>query len=87
MNFIKNYPYTGIPLASSIAKTIILDLYANEAEPEPLDVIVKEVPARHAKLGGSAEKVKTSTKIISLALQQLPNASHRLRVDGVSYWQ
>ncbi len=85
MAFSKDYQFIGIPFATRSARGLIIDQYAGHKGASSKVEIIKGVSERHEKLGGLPPE-GTKDALVSVALQNLPNAEHRATVNRESYW-
>ena len=87
MNHNPTYEYAGIPLLLPITRGLIIDIYAGKEHAITKDEINREIEERHFNLRGESASRDDRNRYVNRSLGGLPNAGHRGRGKGLSYWR
>ena len=87
MNHNPTYEYAGIPLFMRSTRSLIIDIYAGKELASAKDEINRDIEERHLDLSGEPAERDARNRYVSRALGELPNAGHKGRGNGLSYWK
>lgn len=87
MNHNPTYEYAGVPLLIRSTRSLIIDIYAGKENAISKDEINREIEERHLDLRGKPAAREDRDSYVNRSLRELPNASHKGRGKGLSYWR
>ena len=87
MNHNPTYEFAGIPLSLRSTRSLIIDIYAGKELACAKDEINRDIEKRHLALRGEPASRGDRNRYVSSSLGELPSASHKGRVKGLSYWR
>jgi hypothetical protein len=87
MNHNPNYVYAEALLLPHTTRSLVIDIYAGKENVIAKDEINREIEERHFNLRGESALRDDRNRYVSRSLRELPNAYHRGRGRGLSYWK
>lgn len=81
------YVYAEALLLLHTTRSLIIDIYAGKENVIAKDEINREIEERHFNLRGESALRDDRNRYVSRSLGELPNACHRGRGQGLSYWR
>ena len=87
MNHNPTYVYAEALLLLHTTRSLIIDIYAGKENVIAKDEINREIEERHFDLRGESALREDRNRYVNSSLYELPNADHKGRGNGLSYWK